>query len=53
MDVIPLDNFEVAAIPGEGVYIVGEDDRCWCVGGVPQSKDPRNALKQAYLDAVE
>jgi hypothetical protein len=51
-EIITLDGYEVAAIPGEGVYIVREDGRCWCVGGVPHSDDPNNELAQAYLESV-
>lgn len=51
-DTITLNGFDVVAIPGHGVYIVGEGGSCWCVGGVPDTEETDNGLAQAYLDAV-
>lgn len=48
---IPLDGFDVVAIPGEGVWIVDGAGNGWHVGGPAGDMQDDNALAQAYRAA--
>lgn len=49
---IPLDGFEVVAIPGEGVWVADQDGNCWHVGGPNPNVGEDNKLVRAYRRAV-
>lgn len=51
-DVIPMDNYDVVAIRGEGVWIVDDSDNCWHVGGPHGDATPRNKLVADYRNAI-
>lgn len=49
---IPLDGFEVVAVPGKGVFIVDEDSNCWHVAGHSNDEGADNKLERAYAQEV-
>lgn len=50
---ITLDNYEVVAIPGKGVWIADSDGNCWHVGGPHEDATEANKLVRDYREAVD
>lgn len=52
-DVVQLNDFDVIAIRGDGVWVT-DGENCWHVGGPhPDASTDRNALVAAYRSAFE
>jgi hypothetical protein len=49
--IVTLDEFDVVAIDGEGVFIVDDENNCWHVGGPYEPADEDNKLVRAYRNA--
>lgn len=51
-NVTRLDDFEVVAIGGEGVYVVDSDNNCWRVASDELLEAKGDDLYAAYADAT-